>query len=171
MQTEKFGDLTPEQKAQQKYFEAKGTPVAQRTDQQVRDITTWEQSPKAAGGATQVWVHRPMQDPVTGETVMGRFPQRGDVSGKAEVVKIGGQPVRIPKNIDFDKWLVKTMVRSPTGFGFVESSAIDPSLVMLSVTTGGVRPEQVVPLLDFMDDAAATQLRDWLADYEPNPYR
>jgi len=103
LQTAKEGDLTPEQRAQQKYFEAKSTPVKQRTPQMDLDITAWEKSPKAAGGATQVWVHRPMQDPTTGETVMGRFPQRGDVAGKAEVVKVGGQPVRIPKNIDFDK--------------------------------------------------------------------
>ena len=171
LQTEKFGSLTPEQKAQQKYFEAKGTPTAQRTDQQVRDITTWEKSPKAAGGATQVWVHRPMQDPVTGETVMGRFPQRGDVTGKAEVVQVGGKPVRIPKNIDFGNWLVKSQIRNPAGIGFIESQVIDPSLVMLDVSTGNVRPEQVVPLLDFMDETAATKLRDWLADYEPNPYR
>lgn len=171
LQTAKEGDLTPEQRAQQKYFEAKSTPVKQRTPQMDLDITAWEQSPKAAGGATQVWVHRPMQDPVTGETVMGRFPQRGDVTGKAEVVKVGGKPVRIPKNIDFGNWLVKTQVRSPTGFGFVESQTIDPSLVMLDVSTGNVRVEQVVPLLDFMDEAAATKLRDWLADYEPNPYR
>jgi len=171
LQTEKFGSLTPEQKAQQKYFEAKGTPTAQRTDQQLRDITTWEKSPKAAGGATQVWVHRPMQDPVTGETVMGRFPQRGDVTGKAEVVQVGGKPVRIPKNIDFGNWLVKSQIRNPAGIGFIESQVIDPSLVMLDVSTGNVRPEQVVPLLDFMDETAATKLRDWLADYEPNPYR
>ena len=101
----------------------------------------------------------------------GRFPQRGDVTGKAEVVQVGGKPVRIPKNIDFGNWLVKSQIRNPAGIGFIESQVIDPSLVMLDVSTGNVRPEQVVPLLDFMDETAATKLRDWLADYEPNPYR
>lgn len=169
LQTAKEGSLTPSQRAEQKYFEAKGTPTNQRTSQQDLAITAWEKRP---GGqqATQVWVHRPMQDPTTGQTVMGRFPQRGDVEGKAGVVKVDGKPVLIPRNIDWESWMVKQMAPSPTGIGFVETSVIDPALVMLSVSTGDVRPEQVVPFLDFMDEAAATKLRDYLQDVEPNPY-
>ena len=66
--------------------------------------------------------------------------------------------------------MVKQMAPSPTGMGYVETSVIDPALVMLSVSTGGVAPEKIVPLLDFMDEDAATKLRDMLLDFEPNPY-